>query len=252
VAAMNLIRLPIRVGRLGVNILGGATYIESCYRLPRVSKIDSKELNDFGPFRYWVKDLVKSLNVYLEVEGRPVSQGNMMVSNHVSWVDTVILNHAEPLSFVSRHDVEGWPFIGTFTRRMGSVYVDRSNKFQAYRCIPNLQDKLRSGRSVMVFPESTTSDGTQLLPFYSMFLEAAVREKCLVQPVALTYTDKDGNRLREAAYAGDDSFGETLIRILKQRKVYAKIKFLAPFDAAVHDRKELVKLCRESIEKELY
>lgn len=242
----------MRAGRLGVNILGGAGYIESCYRLPKLSGIHNKELNDLSPFRFWVKDLVKSLNVVLDIEGEPVPQGNMLVANHVSWVDTVILNHAEPLAFVSRHDVEDWPFIGTFTKRMGSVYVDRSNKFQAYRCLPNLQSKIRSGRSVMVFPESTTSDGTSLLPFYGMFLEAAVREKCLVQPVALMYTDEYGNRLREAAYAGDDTFGETLVRILKHKKVYARIKFLEPYDASVFGRKELLKMSRQAIEEELF
>jgi len=245
------LRVPPRVGRLGMNILGGATFIESCYRFPRFSKIERKELNDFRPFRFWVKDLVSSLNVDLTISGTPVKQGNLFLANHVSWVDTVILNHAEPFAFVSRHDVEDWPAIGTFTKRMGSVYVDRSNKFQAYRSIPALEEKLNSGRSVLVFPESTTSDGTGLLPFYGMFVEAAVRVGCLVQPVALRYTDKEGNVMREAAYAGDDSFGETLVRILKQRKVYAHVEFLEPIDASKYDRKQLLQMSREQIERAL-
>lgn len=245
------IRIPPRVGRLGLNILGGAGVIESIYRFPSLSGIEFKELNDFGSFRFWVRDLVRSLNVELIVKGQPIDQGNLFVSNHVSWVDTVILNHAEPLAFVSRHDVAEWPFVGGFTQRMGSVYVDRSNKFQAYRCIPKLEDRLRSGRSVVVFPESTTSDGSELLPFYGMFLESAVRVGCFVQPIALRYFDKDGNTLRAAAYAGDDSFGETLFRIFRQPKVYASIEFLAPFDARNMTRKELCEKSRLAIANSL-
>lgn len=240
-------RVPPKLTRLALNILGGASVIDAIHRFPRLSHISQRELNDYSSFRYWVKDLVRSLNVELQVSGKPVGQGNLLVSNHVSWVDTVILNHAEPLAFVSRHDVEEWPFIGTFTKRMGSVYVDRSNKFQAYRSIPKLEAKLSSGRSVIVFPESTTSDGSELLPFYGMFLESAVRVGCLVQPVALRYFDKQGNTLREAAYAGDDSFGETLIRMFKQKKVYASIEFLPPLDASKLGRKELCEMSRKSI-----
>ena len=144
--------LPPRAARLGLNILGGATLIESVHRAPGLSKIDERELNDYRAFRFWVRDLVKSLNVRVEVYGQPIDQGNLCVANHVSWVDTVILNDAVPLAFVSRHDVEEWPFVGTFTKRMGSIYVDRSNKFQAYRSIPVLEEKLSEGRSVIVFP----------------------------------------------------------------------------------------------------
>ncbi|KZZ62960.1 MAG: 1-acyl-sn-glycerol-3-phosphate acyltransferase [Oleiphilaceae bacterium] len=248
---MSKLLVPPRCARLGLNILGGATVIESIHRFPRASKIEDKELNDYAPFRYWVKDLVRSLNVELEVKGTPLAQGSLFLANHVSWVDTVILNHAEPLAFVSRHDVEDWPFIGTFTRRMGSVYVDRSNKFQAYRSIPKLEDKLRSGRSVIVFPESTTSDGSHLLPFYGMFVESAVRVGCQVQPIALRYFDKSGNTMREAAYAGDDSFGETLVRILSQKKVYASIEFLEPIDALNVDRKEVLRISRDRIARAL-
>jgi 1-acyl-sn-glycerol-3-phosphate acyltransferase len=248
---MSSLLLPPRAGRLGLNILGGATLIESVHRLPRLSKIDDRELNDYRSFRFWVKDLVKSLNVRLEVKGEPVEQGNLCVANHVSWVDTVILNNAVPLAFVSRHDVEEWPFIGTFTKRMGSVYVDRSNKFQAYRSIPVLEEKLSQGRSVIVFPESTTTDGRSLLPFYGMFIESAVRVGCYVQPIALKYTDGKGQLLREAAYVGDDSFGETLSRILKQPKVFAHIEFLEPIDARKYNRKEIARMSRERITQAL-
>lgn len=243
--------LPPRAGRLGLNILGGATLIETVHRTPALSRIHERELNDFRAFRFWVKDLVKSLNVRLEVRGEPVEQGNLCVANHVSWVDTVILNNAVPLSFVSRHDVEEWPFIGTFTKRMGSIYVDRTNKFQAYRSIPALEERLLQGRSVIVFPESTTTDGTELLPFFGMFLESAVRVGCYVQPIALKYTDKHGRLLREAAYAGEDSFGETLARILKQPKVYAHLDFLEPIDARNKNRKEIAQISRERIKAAL-
>lgn len=251
-SVLGSILLGPRLGRLGVNLLGGATLIESCYRFPNLSAIHDRQLNDLAPFRHWVQDLVTSLNIRLDVIGDPIDQGNLFVSNHVSWADTVVLNHAAPMSFISRHDVEEWPLIGTFTQRMGSFYVDRDNKFHAYRSLPNIVDRLKEGRSVLVFPESTTSTGETLLPFYGMFLESAVRAQCYVQPVALKYMDKNGRLLREAAYAGDDSFGETLMRLLKQSKVHAQLEFLEPIDARAHDRKQILELSRARIHRALY
>lgn len=237
-----------RFARLGGNLVAGSAFISSCYRFPKISKIDQHHLADYRLFARWVEDLIYSMNTRLTVTGEIMQESGFFVSNHISWLDTILLSHIQPISFIARHDLEHWPLLGTFTKRMQSVYIDRSNKFQAYRSIPALEERLKQGRSVHVFPESTTSDGTSVLPFYPMFYEAAVRTGKKVQAVAIQYKDEYGLPLTEAAYINNDSFLDTLERILKVKKVYAHCHFFEPLDATNLDRKELCRRTRDQIE----
>ena len=240
-----------RFGRLGGNLLAGSAFISSCYRFPSISKIDHNYLGDYRLFARWVEDLTYSMNTQLIVSGNILPEAGFFVSNHISWLDTIILSNIQPISFIARHDLENWPLLGTFTKRMQSVYIDRSNKFHAYRSIPALEERLRVGRSVHVFPESTTSDGSEVLPFYPMFFEAAVRTAKKVQAVAIQYKDESGNRLVEPAFINDDHFIDTLERILRVEKVYAHYHFLEPLDASKLDRKELCRMTKNQIERYL-
>ncbi|MFV1873309.1 MAG: lysophospholipid acyltransferase family protein [Oleiphilus sp.] len=237
-----------RFGRLGANLLAGSAFISSCYRFPSISKIDQYHLGDYRLFAAWVKDLTYSMNTELLVTGKVMSESGFFVSNHISWLDTIILSHIQPISFIARHDLEHWPLLGTFTKRMQSVYIDRTNKFQAYRSIPALEARLNEGRSVHVFPEATTSEGSHVLTFYPMFYEAAVRTGKKVQAVAIQYCDEHGQRIKEPAFINDDSFLDTLERILRVKKVYAHYHFCEPLDAKKNNRKQLCALTKRQIE----
>ena len=245
-------RQAYRYGRLGGNLIAGSAFISSCYRFPSISKINDCHLGDYRLFARWVEDLAYSMNTELHVSGERLKESGFFVSNHISWLDTILLSYIQPISFIARHDLEFWPLLGTFTKRMQSVYVDRSNKFQAYRSIPALEARLRQGRSVHVFPESTTSDGSKLLPFYPMFYEAAVRTDSMVQAVAIKYTDEYGRHLVEPAFINDDSFLTTLERILKVEKVHAHYHFLPAMSAKKYTRKELCQLTKNQIETYLF
>ena len=240
-----------RFSRLGLNLAAGSAFISACYRFPQISRINEQSLNDYHLFTKWVEDLAYSMNSVVQTSGQEMVENGMFVSNHVSWLDTIIFNHLRPVSFVARHDLEHWPLLGTFTKRMESVYINRTNKFQAYRSIPKLEERLIAGRSVHLFPESTTSDGKAVLPFFPMFYEAAVRTGVRVQPVALRYSDANGCLLPDPAFIDDDSFFDTLDRILKVDKVYAHVYYCEPLDAEKLGRKELAEKSRSAIASKL-
>jgi len=244
-------RQGVRYSRLGLNLLAGSAFIQSCFQFPSVSKINYKYLNDYKLFSLWVNDLNRSMNVKVHVTGEIMPKQGMFVSNHISWLDTIVLSGIKPLSFIARHDLEFWPFLGTFTSRMQSVFINRDNKFHAYRSIPAIEKKLNEGRSVHVFPEGTTSVGKTVLPFYSMFYEAAVRCKRPVQPVVIKYRDAEGNLLPEPAYIDDDSFGDTLGRMFLVDCIHAHVHFLPVLDSKLFDRKKLSQKSRELISQAL-
>jgi len=247
-------RKSYKLARLGGNLLSGGAFIRTCYQFPSFSKIDDFSLNDYRLFKLWVSDLVHSMNTDVCVTGQVMAESGLFVSNHISWLDTIILNDIQALSFIARHDLADWPLLGTFTKRMDSIYINRSNKFQAYRSIPAIEEKLNDGHSVHLFPESTTSDGWQVLPFYSMFYEAALRSNKPVQPVLIRYTDGCGNFLPEPAFINDDTFFDTLSRILGVKRVRAHVHFCEPISAQEVQclgRKNLSRTSKAIIEKEL-
>jgi 1-acyl-sn-glycerol-3-phosphate acyltransferase len=241
-------RQAYRFARLGGNLVAGSAFISSCYRFPSISKIEQHHLGDYRLFNKWVEDLTHSMNTDLHITGEVMTSPGLFVSNHISWLDTIILSHIQPISFIARHDLEHWPLLGTFTKRMQSVYIDRRNKFHAYRSIPAIEQRLNEGRSVHVFPEATTSDGQGVLPFYPMFYEAAVRTARQVQPVAIRYRDEHGKWLPDPAFIGSDSFLDTLERILRVKRVHAHCHFFEPMDARQLGRKELCRQSRNQIE----
>lgn len=244
-------RQSLRFSRLVANLMSGSAFISGCYRFPRLSNISENQLNDYRLFSLWVEDLVRSMNTQVIVSGAAMESPGLFVSNHISWLDTIVFNNIKPTGFIARHDLEDWPLLGTFTKRMGSIFIERSNKFEAYRSLPKIEARLRSGASVHLFPESTTSVGEKVLPFYPMFYEAAVRVGCDVQPVAIRYTDAQGVLISEPAFIDDDSFVDTLERILKIDKVYAHVTYSEPMSAASFDRKYLARRSREQICKSL-
>jgi 1-acyl-sn-glycerol-3-phosphate acyltransferase len=245
------LRQGLRYSRLGLNLLLGGAFISSCYRFPSISKIKSNYLNDYGIFSYWVEDLNHSMNVKVNVTGEIMPEHGLFVSNHISWLDTIVLSGIKPLSFIARHDLESWPLLGTFTSRMQSVFINRDSKFHAYRSLPLIEKKLKEGRSVHFFPEGTTSVGKTVLPFYPMFYEVAVRTGRPVQPVVIRYTDANGNLLPAPAYINDDTFGETLARMFLVDQIYAHVHFLAPIDSNALGRKEMSVLSRDVILQKL-
>jgi len=241
----------LRFGRLSANLLAGSAFIQGCFAFPKLSNIHNSHLNDYALFNFWVQDLVRSMNVELSIRGEIMAGAGLFVSNHISWLDTIILNEAKQLGFIARHDLAGWPFLGAFTQRMHSVFIDRSDKFKAYRSIPLIEGRLSEGRSVLVFPEATTSDGKSLRHFYPMFYEAAVRTGKWVQPIAIQYKDGQGNILTDAAFIDDDSFMDTLSRILYADKVFATLTFLPPLDARKLGRKGVCAASKQAIASSL-
>ena len=128
------------------------------------------------------------LGIRLEVKGRAPEEGPLLiVSNHVSWLDIMVLSAVAPLSFVAKREVAGWPFFGTLARLQRTVFVDRDRRHATGNSRDEMKERLRAGDILVLFPEGTSSDGRRVLPFKSSFFGAADTEGVLVQPVSLAY-----------------------------------------------------------------
>jgi len=138
---------------------------------------------------HYHRAVCRILGVRVRVLGRPATEGPVLIaSNHVSWLDIVILSGVAPLSFVAKREVSGWPFFGSLARLQRTVFVDRTRRHATGDSRNEMQERLKAGDILVLFPEGTSSDGHVVLPFKSSFFGAAEYEGVLVQPVSIAYS----------------------------------------------------------------
>lgn len=187
-------------------------------------------------------------NVKAYYEGEPVTDGNLVVANHISWIDILLLNGRIPYGFVAKSEVRKWPIFGAIGASIGTLFIERENKLAVYRALPDGQNRLKQGQTLALFPEGTTSEGITALKFYPMLFEIASRQGCQVQPIAIRYATKTGDPSRAAAFIGDDGFVESLVRMAMSPVTYAYVHYLPPINANKLDRKALAKETHRSIQ----
>lgn len=140
------------------------------------------------PMRYH-RMVARLLGVRITVVGTPSTGGPTLVaSNHVSWLDIVVLSAVAPVSFVAKREVGGWPFFGALARLQRTVFVDRDRRHATGNSRDEMQERLRAGDTLVLFPEGTSSDGMGVLPFKSSFFGAAALPGVLVQPWTVAYS----------------------------------------------------------------
>lgn len=181
----------------------------------------------------------------------PGGSGTLYVSNHISWMDIPLLGGALDADFIAKSDVMSWPVIGPLSRRSGTLFVAREERHRVHHQADLVGQKLRSGRSLVLFAEGTTSDGLTILPFRSSLFEAAAHATW-IQPVAVAYHRGDGARLsddvmRTIGWTGDEELLPNLAQVSKLW-LSAEIR-LAPAFAVEPGttRKALAERCRTAV-----
>jgi 1-acyl-sn-glycerol-3-phosphate acyltransferase len=160
------------------------------------------------------------------VRGQPPAQGPvLLVANHISWLDILVMHAVRHCRFVAKADVRHWPLIGRLATGAGTLYIERESRRDAMRVVHHMA-ALQSGDILAVFPEGTTSDGVDLLPFHANLIQAAVAAGVPAQPVALQFIETHSGRLSlTPCYIGDDTLVASLWRTVTGDAVTAVVSF---------------------------
>jgi 1-acyl-sn-glycerol-3-phosphate acyltransferase len=198
----------------------------------------------------WSQRMLRILGIPLHVEGAaPVEGPVLLVANHLSWLDILVMHAARHCRFVSKSDVKHWPLIGTLATGGGTLYIEREKRRDAMRVVHHMAESLKAGEIVAVFPEGTTGDGRELLPFHGNLVQAAISAHVPVQPVALRFVDRaSGKDSGEPLYLGNDTLLSSLWRTLAGRPFVAHVRFGEPQVANGRDRREWAHDLREAVE----
>jgi 1-acyl-sn-glycerol-3-phosphate acyltransferase len=241
---MSLLRAIARLLRLLAHVLGGLWTIRTQFGGLSLEQSQCLVLA-------WSRRALAVMGVELVVQGEPPGRGPLLlVSNHISWLDILVLNAARPSRFVSKADVQGWPVLGRLVVAAGTLFIEREKRRDALRVVHHLAERLRARDVLTVFPEGTTGDGHGLLPFHANLLEAAIATDAPVLPVALGYADPaSGQRSDAPAYTGDMTLLASLWRTLGQRRLRAVVTYGEAQQALGRDRRTWASALRQEISR---
>ncbi|MDB5967247.1 MAG: 1-acyl-sn-glycerol-3-phosphate acyltransferase [Polaromonas sp.] len=199
----------------------------------------------------WARQMLAIVGIELVVEGAPPSPGPvMLVANHISWLDILVMHAARYCRFVSKSDIRHWPFVSTLADGAGTLYIERASRRDAHRVVHRMTESLRAGDVLAVFPEGTTGDGITLKPFHANLVQAAIEAGVAVQPVALRFLDAQTGQMSLAPrYVDDDTLGFSLWNTLTAPPLRAVVTFGLPQYAEGRARREWAHDLREEIEK---
>jgi 1-acyl-sn-glycerol-3-phosphate acyltransferase len=194
------------------------------------------------------------LRINVRVNGAPVrGRAVLFVSNHVSWVDIVVIGSIVPVAFVAKREVASWPLVGITAKMQRTVFVDRMRRRQTGAAVAEIVKRIENGTSVVLFAEGTSSDGNRVLPFRSALL-GAVEEAAasaggsiLIQPMSICYTGQHGIPMGRqhrplVAWYGDLDFMPHIKAFIEQGAVDALVAYGEPVPAdADPDRKAMTR-----------
>jgi 1-acyl-sn-glycerol-3-phosphate acyltransferase len=190
----------------------------------------------------------RSLRVFqLDVRlAGPIPSRGLLVCNHVSYLDILVLGAITPCVFVSKCEVKRWPVFGWFASLAGTLFLRRDKRSDVARMAPEMCRLLDDGLLVTLFPEGTTSDGRDVLPFKSSLLEPATRHPCRISAGFIEYALSDGDVAQEVCYWKDMTLLPHLLNLFGKSGVAARLCF-AEFREARLDRKQLARQLRSQV-----
>ena len=197
----------------------------------------------------WSMELLAHAGISLRILGQPPVTGPvMLVANHISWLDIPVMHAARHCRFVSKSDVQGWPLIGTLATAAGTLYIERTSRRDALRMVRSMQEALERGEVLAVFPEGTTGDGRNLLPFHANLIQAAISARAPVLPVGLSFINGHNGQHSDAPlFVGDTTLLQSIWSTLRATGVQAVVHYGTPQHAEERDRRTWAQALREAV-----
>ena len=208
------------------------------------------------------KIFIRILGIRIFLEGKTAyikEKSNFIISNHVSYVDGLILASIFAGIFVSKLSVKSWPVFGLMTELGKTIFIDRQNKRKAIFSLERIKEVLKNNTNILIFPEGTSTDGTKILPFQSIFFEAPLITGSSIIPVTIQYLSINHQKISllnrdKVFWYGQVRFFKHLLGLLKLKSIEVKLVIhpkieTKNFNKIPEARKKISQISREIILK---
>jgi lyso-ornithine lipid O-acyltransferase len=182
---------------------------------------------------HWLKRFSAIMNLSVTKVGKLPKQATFLVSNHISWLDIIVIGQYLPAYFVAKSDIISWPVIGYLSKQGGTIFIRRGDKKHIKATTEKMVWALKQNSNIIAFPEGTTTKGDEVLGFHASLFQPALLTRSAIQPVALQY---QGLAKQQAPFIDDDDFIPHLIKLLALDKIEVHVYFLPVIKSSGRDR----------------
>lgn len=245
--ATNWWRAPIAIWRLSrvvAHILHGLVLVHSVWDRQDAATRERRTIA-------WSMRLLNLLGLTVQCQGKPHAGARLVISNHISWLDIIVINSVMPSRFVSKAEVGQWPVIGRLVTAAGTLYLVRERRRDAMRVLGLMAQALRDGQSVAVFPEGTTGAGHELMHFHANLVQSAIDAPAPIQPVVLSYRDAHHAVSPSAAYIGDTGLLSSMWMVASAKDLTVSVQILPAETVAHADRRMLTERLHSEMSQRL-
>lgn len=179
------------------------------------------------------RKVLACLRIACTVQG-PIPARGLVVSNHLSYLDILVLAAAMPCCFVAKSEIAGWPFFGPAARASGTIFLVRASRASSRLVADEIARRLLLPAPVLLFPEGTTTDGSTVLCFHSRLIAPAVETGAPVTAVALRYSAAGTVEERDLCWYGDALFLPHLWKMLGTAGIRAEVRCGTPRNYCDH------------------
>ncbi len=175
----------------------------------------------------WARSLLRVLRVRVIQQGSPPRGGGLLISNHLSYIDILLLGASQGGSFVAKSEIESWPIFGRLCHVGEVIFVRRNVKRDIPHVIEEIRRRLDVGSRILLFPEGTSTDGESVAPFRASLLAPAAAGEIPVHWAAVYYRTREGDPQASEAVCwwGGMEFGGHLLRLAGLRGFDAWIRY---------------------------
>ncbi len=242
------LRRVLRIPVLLLHVAVGVLVILACVGIDRLLRRPLHRGLGRRAQRVWCHSICWLLGVRIRQTGEPIAPPPVLLaSNHISWLDILVISADHRVSFLSKEEVRRWPGIGFVATCLGTLYVQRGNPRAAPQVVADMTERLRYPDRVVFFPEGTTTRGTGLLPLKHRLFQAAIDAGAPVQPLLLRYLNADGSVNARAPFVDKQNLIVQVIRLAGESGVEARIIGGAPLSSDGLDRAAL----RNAVERRM-
>ncbi len=181
-------------------------------------------------FRLAILAIRKSLNIRVKYSGEVPNERVIIMANHRSYIDIVLIPSRIPYVIVAKKQVKSWPVVGFAAQAVKVIFVDRDSPESRLNTRNEIVSRINQGLSVLIYPEGTTFEGPGILPLKPGIFKTASAETIPVLPVAIEYRNK------AMAWTGDDTFIPHFFQSFRHWRIDVQVSFgnlIAPEDPEI-------------------
>ena len=151
-----------------------------------------KEQKNFKSSHYrimmlWMNILSSILGIKVDIRGTPDQTANLFVSNHVTYLDIIIINKLLPVNFIAKEEISSWPIIGRLASKTGTLFIRRGNNLESTKMIYEMEERFKLNNKIVFFPEGKIGNGKRVKKFHYKLFKSIENKNLNIQPIAIRY-----------------------------------------------------------------